>query len=121
MPVEGDVKFDSNGVMTPGIEHAVGGAAVEIMVGGTYEVSFSVSGTEPDQFAIFLNGSVVEGSVYGSGAGTQQDSGQAIVIVPAGGVLTLRNHTSAAAVGLALVIGGTQQSSNASLVIEKLA
>ncbi len=121
MPIESAVKFDSEGVISSGIKHGAGAAGVEIALAGTYLVSFSISGTEPSQFAIFLNESVVGGSIYGSGAGTQQNAGQAIVIVPAGGVLTIKNHTSAAAVGLALVIGGTQQSSNASLVIEKIA
>jgi hypothetical protein len=107
--------------MTPGISHAPGNAGIEIVEAGTYEVTFSASGTEPSQFAIFLNGTLVPGTIYGSGAGTQQNTGQAIVIVPAGAVLTIRNHTSSAAVGLAAPIGGTGASSNASVVIEKLA
>jgi hypothetical protein len=71
--------------------------------------------------ALFVNGTLVPGAVYGSGAGTQQNTGQAIFIASAGAVLTVRNHTSSAAVGLATPIGGTQPSSNASVVIEKLA
>ncbi len=119
--IEADISFDSNGVMTPGISHAPGNAGIEIVEAGTYEVTFSASGTEPSQFAIFLNGTLVPGTIYGSGAGTQQNTGQAIIIVPAGAVLTIRNHTSSAAVGLATPIGGTGASSNASVVIEKLA
>ena len=79
-----------------------------------------MSGTEPNQFALFLNGSPVPGTVYGSGAGTQQNNGQAIFTIAAGDVLTLRNHSSAAAVGLASLIGGTQANVNASIVIKKL-
>jgi hypothetical protein len=71
--------------------------------------------------AIFLNGNQVPGSIYGSGAGTQLNSGQAILTVGAGDVLTIRNHSSASAVGLATPIGGTQENSNASVLIEKLA
>ena len=121
VPLEADVTFDSNGVLTPGITHALGAAGVTLAIAGTYEVTFSVSGTEPSQVALFVNGTLVPGTVYGSGAGTQQNTGQAIFIAPAGAVLTVRNHTSSAAVGLATPIGGTQASSNASLVIEKLA
>ena len=51
---------------------------------------------------------------------TQQNNGQAIFSIPAGGILTLRNHSSAAAVGLASVIGGTQANVNASIVIKML-
>jgi hypothetical protein len=119
--LEADVNFDSNGVMTPGIKHTAGDPGIEIVEAGTYEITFSVSGTEPSQMAIALNGIPVAGTIYGSGAGTQQNTGQAILAVPAGAVLTVRNHTSSAAVGLATPIGGTQASSNASVVIEKLA
>jgi hypothetical protein len=119
--LEADVSFDSNGVLTPGITHAPGATGVTLATAGAYEVTFSVSGTEPSQMALFINGTLVPGTVYGSGAGTQQDTGQAIFVAPAGAVLTVRNHTSSAAVGLATPIGGTQPSSNASLVIEKLA
>ena len=87
---------------------------------GDYKVTFSVSGTEPSQFALFLNGELVEGSVYGSGAGTQQNTGQAIVRAGANDVLTLKNYSSSAAVDLQTPSGGTQQNSNASLAIEKL-
>jgi len=107
--------------MTPGISHTLGSAGIGIVEAGTYEVTFSVSGTEPSQIAIFLNGTLVPGTIYGSGAGTQQNTGQAIAVVPAGAVLTIRNHTSSAAIGLATPIGGTGASSNASVVIEKLA
>jgi hypothetical protein len=121
VPLEADVNFDSNGVLTPGITHALGAAAITLATAGAYEVTFSVSGTEPSQMALFVNGTLVSGTVYGSGAGTQQNTGQAIFVAPAGAVLTVRNHTSSAAVGLATPIGGTQPSANASVVIEKLA
>lgn len=119
--VEADIPFDSNGVMTPGITHLLGGAGITLVTAGAYEVTFSVSGTEPSQMALFVNGTLVPGTVYASGAGTQQNTGQAIFAAPAGAVLTVRNHSSAAAVGLAAPIGGTQPSSNASVIVEKLA
>jgi len=118
--IEADVNFDSNGLLTPGINHAPGNAGIEIVQAGIYAVQFSVSTTEPSQMAIFLNGGLVPGTIYGSGAGTQQNTGQAIFAVPAGGVLTVRNHSSASAVSLATPIGGTQENANASVVIEKL-
>lgn len=87
---------------------------------GTYLVNFSVSGTEPNQFTLFVNGSAAAGTTYGSGAGTQQNNGQVMVSLAAGDVLTLVNHSSSAAVGLASDVGGTQPNVNASLVIEQL-
>jgi hypothetical protein len=117
--LEAAVTFDTNGVLTSGVTHEPG-AVITLVNSGTYQVTFSVSATEPNQMALFVNGVLVPGAVYGSGAGTQQNTGQAIINVGAGAVLTVRNHSSAAAVSLASVIGGTQASSNASVVIEKL-
>jgi collagen type I alpha len=123
---EADVIFDSNGVMTSGITHAVGTAGVALLTAGDYKVTFSVSGTSVSQMALFVNGSVVSGAIYGSGAGTQQNTGQAIVrigagdLLPGGAVLTVRNHTTTAAVDLASFIGGTQANANASVLVEKL-
>jgi hypothetical protein len=87
---------------------------------GTYKVTTSVSGTEPGQFGVFRNGALVDGTVYGSGAGTQQNTGQSIMVLGANDVLTLKNHSSSAAVTLQTLAGGTQQNVNASVAIERL-
>jgi hypothetical protein len=120
VPVETDVIFDTNGILTPGITHAPGTTQIAVTNPGKYESTFSVSGVEPNQFALFLNGAQVTGTVYGSGAGTQQNNGQAIIALAAGDVLTLRNHSSSAAVTLQTLAGGTQTNVNASVVIKKL-
>jgi len=118
--IDAVVLFDSNGVLTAGITHGLGSSDIKIVSAGDYKVTFSVSGTEPGQFALFLNGIQVPGTVYGSGAGTQQDNGQCIIAIGANDVLTLRNRSSAAAVGLQSLAGGTQINVNASIVIQKL-
>jgi hypothetical protein len=118
--LEADVTFDTNGVLSAGITHAPGSADLVIANAGTYKVTFSVSGTEPSQMALFVNGTLAPGTVYASGAGTQQNTGQAILPIGAGDVFTVRNHTSSAAVGLATPIGGTAASVNASVTVEKL-
>jgi BclA C-terminal domain len=118
--IDAAVTFDTNGVSTSGITHEPGIAGITLVNSGIYQVTFSVSATEPNQMALFVNGVMVPGTVYGSGAGTQQNTGLAITNITAGEVLTLRNHSSAAAVGLASVIGGTQANTNASVLIEKL-
>ena len=120
VPIEDDVNFSTNGIMTPDITHAPGSTDVNFATAGIYSVTYSVSGVEPNQFALFLNGAEVAGTVYGSGAGTQQNTGQAILAISAGDVLTLRNHSSAAAVTLQPLAGGTQVNVNASLLIEQL-
>jgi hypothetical protein len=119
--IEADVTFNKNGLLTAGITHTLGTAGIALVNAGDYKVTFSVSGTEVSQMALFVNGTtLVPGTIYGSGAGTQQNTGQAIVAFAAGDVLTVRNHSSSAAVGLATPIGGTQANANASIAIEKL-
>ncbi|MFO7536313.1 MAG: hypothetical protein R6X19_11665 [Kiritimatiellia bacterium] len=122
VPLEADVTFSDNGIATPGITHGLGSSSILFATEGVYKITFSVSGTEPNQFALFINGILVSESVYGSGAGTQQNSGQAILLIGANDVLTLRNHTSAAAVTLAAAppIGGTVTAVNASILIQQL-
>ena len=78
-----------------------------------------MSGVEPGQFGLFRNGSLIPGTIYGSGAGTQQNTGQAIIVLGAGDVIKLRT-TPPAAVSLQTLAGGTQQNVNASIAIEKL-
>jgi hypothetical protein len=119
--IEAPVNFSSNGVMTAGITHAPAAPGIVLVNAGDYKVTFSVSGVEPNQMALFVNGAVVAGSVYGSGAGTQQTTGQVIITASAGDVLTVVNHSSAAAVTLQTLAGGTQTNANASVTIEKLA
>jgi hypothetical protein len=114
------VLFDFNGPITPGITHTPGSSDVNIITAGIYRVDWSVSGTEPNQFAVFINGIPVTGSTYGSGAGTQQNSAFLIVAIGAGDTLTVRNHTSAAAVGLQSLAGGTENNVLASVLLQKL-
>jgi hypothetical protein len=119
--VEANVNLDTNGVMTSGITHTAGSASITLVNIGVYKVTFSVSGTETSQFALFNGATMVPGSLYGSGAGTQQNNGQAIVVTTiANAVLTLKNHTSSAAVGLPTAGGGTLANANASVLIQKL-
>jgi hypothetical protein len=119
------VTFDSNGVSTPGITHAAGtpgAAGIVLANSGTYKVAFSASGVGPIQMALYVDNVLVDGTTYGSGAGTQQNTGQGIVVVPAGGgVLTLKDHTSSGAVALETRSGGTATNANASVLIEKIA
>ncbi len=90
--IEADILFSANGVLTPGITHAPGTTDITLTDSGDYKVTYSVSAVEPSQMALFVNGAVVPGTVYGSGAGTQQNIGQVIATFSAGDVLTVRNH-----------------------------
>jgi len=118
--IEAPIAFDQNGPLL-GITHAPGNPFVVIGSAGTYSIQYSVSGVEPGQFSLFVNGAPILNSIYGSGAGTQQNSGLLILSLSANDVLTLVNHSSAAAVNLQTLAGGTQNNVNASLLILKLA
>lgn len=118
--LEADVVFNQNGVSTAGFFHAPGASWIVVSTAGTYEIFWTVTAVEPNQFAIIVNGVPLAGSVFGSGAGTQQNSGQVMVTLAAGDVVTLRNHTSSAAVTLQTLAGGTQTNTVASMMLRKL-
>jgi hypothetical protein len=114
------ILFDTNGTLL-GTTHTPGTAGITVTNAGVYTINFSVSGVEPNQFTIFIDGVPAPSTIYGSGAGTQQNTGLAIVTLAAGAVLTLVNHTSASAVTLQTLAGGTQSNVNASVVVLQVA
>ena len=118
--IEADISFSSNGVIVGTITHAPGTSTIQIGSAGDYSVWFYANGVEPNQFTLFQNGAPVVGSVYGSGAGTQGNTGMVIITAAAGDILTVRNHSSASAVTLQTLAGGTQINSNASILIQRL-
>lgn len=118
--VEGDITFSNNGVIVGSIAHTPGTAAIVLGNTGYYAVWFIAAGAEANQFTLFQNGVPVAGGTYGSGAVTQPNPGMAIVAAAAGTVLTVRNHTSAAAVTLQALAGGTQLNANASILIQRI-
>ena len=115
-----DVVFDGTGVMSQAVSHRPDSAQIEIAANGNYEVRFIVSGSEPSQFGLAVRDEVIPGSTYGSGAGTQQNTGSVIASLERGDALTLRNTGSDAAVTLASAIGGKGRTVNASVTITRL-
>jgi len=118
--LEADITFSNNGVIVGAITHAPGTAIITLGSAGDYAILFNVAGVEPNQFTLFQNGAAVAGATYGSGAGTQPNHGFVIITAAAGDTLTLRNHTSSAAVTLQTLAGGTQINANASIQIQKM-
>ena len=119
--VNAPVNFDANGPISADISHAPGSPITTLTNAGTYSVQWFISSVEPCQFTLFVNGEAILSTCYGSGAGTQQNTGRAIINVPANASLELRNHVSAAAVTLQTLAGGTAANINASLIILLLA
>jgi hypothetical protein len=120
VPLEADVTFSNNGPIIGAITHTAGSSVITIGTAGDYAVWFNATGVEPNQFSLFQNGTSVAGATYGSGAGTQANPGMVIVVAAAGDSLTLRNHSSSAAITLQTLSGGTQANANASILIQKI-
>ncbi|AOY75621.1 collagen-like protein [Clostridium formicaceticum] len=120
IPLETDVIFSNNGVISGNITHAAGTAAIILGSAGDYSVWFYASALEPSQFTLFLNGAPVPGATYGAEAGTSPNPGWAIINASAGDVLTVRNHTSEVPVILQTFAGGTQVNVNASILIQRI-
>lgn len=116
------VSFDSNGAIMGGFGKLIGTEDILISASGDYLVSFTVSGADANQFALFLNDMIVLGTIYGSGDKDQQNSGQAIITISGvtPSVLNLRNYTSDTAVALQQGEGGTEAAVTASIVIQRL-
>lgn len=100
---------------------ASGDITVGAGAGGIYEINWNVSGAEPNAFAIFINGIKAAGSVYGSGAGTQQNDGFTLLTLIAADVVSLRSDNAPAAITLQLA--GTTDTDQivASILFKKLA
>ena len=120
LPVEADLPFSNNGLISGGIIHTPGSANIVIEESGTYEIVYSVEADRVNQFALFLNGALIPGSIYGIGAANIHNIGRVIVSVTAPATLTLRNHTSFFPVSLLQPIGGVQVDTNASIRIIRL-
>ena len=87
---------------------------------GIYKISTFVAGAEPNAFAVFIGAVKVAGTVYGSGAGTQQNGGFSLVTLADGDVVSLRTDNCAAAVTLQLA--GTTDTAQVvcSILFEKM-
>lgn len=117
--LEADIAFNANGPVTSAFTHIAGSTEITVNETGTYFVSFIVSGVEPNQFAVTINGVREPSTLFGSGAGTQQTTGNAILSLTAGDVLTLRNSGDTA-VAMQNLAGGSRTNVNASIILQKI-
>jgi hypothetical protein len=108
-----NVTLDTNGPLTADFTHTAGTAPIIVNTSGTYSVTFSVTGTVASQFTLLVNGVAIAGADYSTGT-DGQNSGQVIVTLLAGDILTLRNTS---VVPVILQLGVT----NASVLFLKLA
>ena len=119
IPTEGSIPFSSNGALL-GISHNAGAGPITIETAGTYAVWFIVTGQLDNQLALFQNGLLVPGSIYGTDVATSSNSGIVMINANAGDILTLRNHTSTGPIILDNSAGGTQTNVSASITLLKV-
>ena len=112
--------FSNNGLIVGGIAHNPGSADIVINESGTYEITFSVQADRVNQFALFLNDTLIPGTIYSVGAANVNNIGRVIVTVQAPATLNLRNHTSFNPVSLQTEIGGAEDQVNAAISIIRL-
>jgi hypothetical protein len=117
-----DVTFDSQGPSLVGFTNTPGTAPITVTNAGTYLITFSVSSSDANQFAIYVNGALAPGSVYGAGAGNQTNIGQVQIAFTDGDTFTLHNTTGAdITLPNPIPAGGTQTTVNASIDIIQVA
>lgn len=115
------ILFDQNGPLL-GITHTPPSPVINVVSAGTYAITFSVSGLQANQFGISVNGALpTPSTIYGSGAGTQQNTGFTILTLGAGDSIQIVNYSSNAAVSLQTLAGGTQANVLASVYFLRLA
>lgn len=116
------VQFDNQIGGNASVSLMPGTGEVTVAHSGIYEVQFSVTGLDANQFAIYVNGSLVPGSTYGSSttADRVQTNGQTMLVMVGGEVVTLRNRSGLYDESLPLMTGGTETNVNASLIIRSL-
>lgn len=117
--IDGDVSFSNNG-LGGAVTHPLGSPVMLMNSGGTYEIDFSVTAVEPNQFGLYVNGIPINSSVYGSGAGTQQNNGSTIVALTPGDIVQLRNVSTVSAITLQTLAGGTETNVNAAVTFRRL-
>ncbi|MFN7932800.1 MAG: hypothetical protein U0R19_05700 [Bryobacteraceae bacterium] len=90
-----DVPFSNNGALS-GVSHSAGGTTVTVPTAGVYEVSYSISITAGigSAIAIAVNGSVDSSSSVPALVAVGNISGQVMLTLAAGDVITMRNNSA---------------------------
>jgi hypothetical protein len=106
--------------MTSGITHTAGTSQITVAQAGIYMIDYTVTSNQGRQVAVFDNGSLITGTIFGTQSANNAAVGQAIVSLAAGDVLTLVNNVANPSFTLNQNSGGTATGADASIVIVKL-
>lgn len=111
-----DVPFSNNGSLGSGVIHTAGTTTTTVSAAGRYRVGFTVNFTAGvgAQYTIAVNGSATPAFNTPALTATGQVSGEGIIALTAGDVITLRNNSAVpGTLALAPSVG-------ASLVVERI-
>lgn len=118
------MSFNTNGpIGGTAISHVPGSTDIILNETGVYSATYMVSAAAQNQFSLWLNGTVIAGSRYGSGNNPQsrRTTGQAIfTVITVPSILTLRNDNSSGPITLDPTAGGALLGTSASVLIRKL-
>lgn len=109
------IPFDTNGALS-GFAHEVDTGEIIVENPGTYALWYSVTGEDPNQFAVYRNNTPVPGSVYGTDSSLAPYSGKVIFSADAADEITIVN-TSGATLTLNNPPAGSATGVNASVMI----
>jgi len=112
------VSFNNSGPISAAFTYIPGDSAVLVNTAGVYKITYSVTSAQVNQFAIFVDGLIDLSTVYSVGGQYMQNTGQAIVTLPANVIITLRS-VSVTGLLLPVFLGGRQFNVNASLIMER--
>ena len=115
--MEGTVPFSTNGTITGGIAHIPGTGEILLAESGIYDIIFFVQGDRSNQFALFVDGVLVPGTIHGIDAANINNIGEVLISITAPAVLTIKNHISFGPVSLDTQLGGLLDQVNASIRI----
>jgi hypothetical protein len=120
------IVFTQNGTISPGIIFSPPNDYVTVDLTGNYMISFSVttvgeSATAGNQISIVVDGVATFGHTFGTGANGGHNEGRVITKVSAGQKVGISNLYSNGQLTLGTTTGGTQQVTNAAMIIERVA
>ena len=107
---------------TAGFTMVAASGDIAVLVAGVYRISWTLCAAEAGAMALYIGAvkQTASGSVYGNGATTSQNHGQALLVLAAGDIVSLRTDNCGAP--LTLQLAGTTDTAQivASIMFEKL-
>ena len=102
-----------------GIQHDPSEEKILVLGDDIFEIIFTVTSSDRNQFAIFVNDVLVPGSIYGTDIARGTNTGMAIMPLVNGDIITIKNFDSQGTVFLNGNVGGSENNTNASITIKR--